>query len=85
MIGRRLVFLVCMAIFLVLVIPAGIGSSLQMVVVVRFFGAIFGAALVSNSPGAIGDISRMEHRALVFSIWSLGPMQGPVIGQSHDL
>ena len=36
--------------------------------------------MISNSPGTISDISREETRALSFSIWSIGPINGPVIG-----
>lgn len=36
--------------------------------------------MISNAPGTVSDISREEYRALAFSIWSLGPMNGPVVG-----
>ena len=95
MYGRRVVFLTSMTLFILLVIPTGIGSSLAEVVAARFFGAFFAAALITNAPGALGiyqseefsnidkptgtlgDISRDEHRALIFSIWSIGPLNGP--------
>ncbi|MCJ1331935.1 hypothetical protein MMC10_008627 [Thelotrema lepadinum] len=80
MCGRRIVFLISMTLFIVLVIPTGIGSSLAEVVAARFFGALFAAALITNAPGTLGDISRDEHRALIFSIWSIGPFNGPVAG-----
>jgi MFS family permease len=36
--------------------------------------------MISNAPGTVNDIVDEEHRALAFSIWSIGPMNGPVIG-----
>ena len=80
MYGRRPVYLAGMLIFLVLLIPCGIGTSLVEVLVVRFFGAAAGSALIANAPGSIGDISNERNRGLVFSIWSIGPLNGPVFG-----
>ncbi len=42
--------------------------------------ACFGAAMIANAPGTVSDISDEAHRALAFSIWSIGPMNGPVTG-----
>ncbi len=36
--------------------------------------------MISNSPGTVADITNETYRALAFSIWSLGPMNGPVTG-----
>ena len=42
--------------------------------------ALAGAAMISNSPGTVADITTETYRALAFSIWSIGPMNGPVTG-----
>jgi MFS family permease len=42
--------------------------------------AMFGAVMVSNSAGTVVDISTEESRALVMSLWSIAPMNGPVTG-----
>jgi MFS family permease len=42
--------------------------------------ALAGSAAIANSPGTISDIVDDDHRALAFSIWSLGPLNGPVFG-----
>ncbi|KAK6086921.1 MFS transporter [Seiridium cupressi] len=78
--GRRPVYCVCMAIFTILVIPTCVATSLAEIIVVRFFGAVFGAAMVSNSAGTVVDISTEETRALVMSLWSIAPINGPVTG-----
>ncbi|RFU35478.1 hypothetical protein B7463_g910, partial [Scytalidium lignicola] len=42
--------------------------------------AVAGAAMISNAPGTVSDIVHENYRALAFSIWSIGPMNGPVTG-----
>ena len=77
--GRRPIYIVAMFLFMVLVIPCGIATSLPEVLVVRFFGAVAGSAMIANSPGTVSDIVGEKYRALAFSIWSLGPFNGPVV------
>lgn len=36
--------------------------------------------MIANAPGSVGDIIGDEYRALAFSIWSIGPLNGPVLG-----
>ena len=80
MFGRRPVYIVSMFLFMILIIPCGLASSLPEVVIVRFFGAIAGSAMIANSPGTLADITTDEYRALAFSIWSIGPLNGPTFG-----
>ncbi|MCJ1475105.1 hypothetical protein MMC13_003765 [Lambiella insularis] len=78
--GRRPVYMISMLLFTLLVIPCGLATSLAEVLVVRFFGALAASAMIANSPGTISDITTDEYRALAFSIWSIGPLNGPVLG-----
>ncbi len=39
-----------------------------------------GSAMVANSPGTLSDIVNDDYRALAFSIWSIGPFNGPTFG-----
>ncbi|PGH27592.1 hypothetical protein AJ80_00834 [Polytolypa hystricis UAMH7299] len=80
MYGRKPVTIACLFIFTILIIPCGIGNSITDILVVRFFGALAGSAMISCSPGSVADMVDDEHRALAFSIWSLGPLNGPVFG-----
>lgn len=41
---------------------------------------MMGSCMISNAPGTIADISDEAHLALAFSIWGIGPMNGPVFG-----
>lgn len=80
MYGRRPIYLISMALFTILVLPCALAQNLEAILVTRFFGALAGSAMISNAPGTVGDIVSDEYRALAFSIWSIGPMNGPVIG-----
>lgn len=76
MYGRRPVYLIAVFAFVVLVIPCGLAQDLPSILVVRFFGAIAGSAMISNAPGTVSDIVSDDYRALAFSVWSIGPMNG---------
>lgn len=78
--GRRPVYLVCQTAWMILVIPGGVANSLKTIITMRFFCAMFGAAMISNGPGTLVDITRPEVLALVMSIWSIAPLNGPVTG-----
>ncbi|KXJ90242.1 major facilitator superfamily domain-containing protein [Microdochium bolleyi] len=78
--GRRPVYIVCMTCFTLLVIPCCVATSLAEIIVVRFFCAVFGSVMVSNAAGTVVDISTEEYRALVMSLWSIAPMNGPTTG-----
>lgn len=80
MYGRRPVYIASMFAFMVLIIPCGIGTSLAEVLVVRFFGAVAGSAMIANAPGTVSEIVTDEYRALALSIWSIGPLNGPTFG-----
>lgn len=79
--GRRPVYIISMFLFVILIIPCGLATSLAEVLVVRFFGAVAGSAMIANAPGTISDITNDEYRALAFSIWSIGPLNGPVVSE----
>ncbi|KAA6411574.1 MAG: MFS multidrug transporter [Lasallia pustulata] len=78
--GRRPVYMCSMFFFMLLIIPCGLATSLAEVLVVRFFGAVAGSAMIANAPGSVSDIVNDEYRALAFSIWSIGPLNGPTFG-----
>ncbi len=79
MYGRRPIYIAALGGFIVFVIPCAVATNIETILVTRFFGAFCAAAMISNAPGTVNDIVDEEHRALAFSIWSIGPMNGPVI------
>lgn len=80
MYGRRPIYVAALGGFVIFVIPCAVAQNIATILVARFFGAFCAAAMISNAPGTVNDIVDEEHRALAFSIWSIGPMNGPVIG-----
>jgi MFS family permease len=76
MYGRRPIYLVAIVMFGLLTIPCALAPNLEAILISRFFGAIAGSAMISNAPGTVNDIVLEKHRALAFSIWSIGPMNG---------
>lgn len=62
--GRRPVYLLCLSVSAVLIIPCALAESLAGIIVVRFFGALFGAVMICNGAGTIADISTEDDRAL---------------------
>ena len=47
--------------------------------------AAFGAAMVSNSPGTVVDISDHQFISVGMSLWSVAPLNGPVTGVRYTL
>lgn len=78
--GRRRVYLLCMTVSALLVLPCALATSLAEIIVVRFVGAVFGAVMICNGAGTIADISTEENRARFMSWWSIAPLNGPVTG-----
>ena len=75
--GRRPVYIIAMFFFAIFIIPCATATSMVAIIAIRFFGAVAGSAMIANAPGSIGDIIGDEYRALAFSIWSIGPLNGP--------
>ena len=46
----------------------------------KIFSALVGSVTLSNAPGSLGDIFNEDQRTLAFSLYSLAPMNGPVLG-----
>ncbi|KAL9572933.1 hypothetical protein ACKAV7_002618 [Fusarium commune] len=78
--GRQKVYIVCLTVWALLILPCALATSLTEIIVVRFFGAVFGAAMISNSPGTIVDISDPDYLAAAMSMWSIAPLNGPSTG-----
>lgn len=78
MYGRRIIYIYAMALFIIFVIPCAVAENIDTILAARFLGAFCASAMISNAPGSVNDIVDEEHRALAFSIWSIGPMNGPV-------
>ncbi|KAL7932455.1 major facilitator superfamily domain-containing protein [Trichoderma chlorosporum] len=78
--GRQRVYLLCFSVWAILTIPCAIGPSLTTVITVRFLGGLFGAAMLSNAPGTVVDITKPEYLSLGMSVYCVAPLNGPVLG-----
>ncbi|KAG6028457.1 hypothetical protein E4U41_000665 [Claviceps citrina] len=78
--GRRRVYIVCLLVWAVLIVPCGLAKSLTTIIVVRYIGAFFGAVMISNSPGSVVDVSNPDYLARSMSLFSIAPLNGPVTG-----
>ncbi|GAB0134609.1 hypothetical protein EsDP_00002974 [Epichloe bromicola] len=78
--GRQPVYIVCLVLWAVLIVPCGLAQSLTTIIVVRFFGAFFGAVMISNAPGTVVDVSNPDYLARSISLFSVAPLNGPVTG-----
>ncbi|RAH45452.1 MFS transporter [Aspergillus brunneoviolaceus CBS 621.78] len=78
--GRKPVSVGCLAIFTIMIIPCAVSKNLASLIVCRFIGALFGSVMISTAPGMVADISHDDQRALAMSIWSIGSLNGPVVG-----
>lgn len=80
MYGRRPIYLIAVTMFVILILPCALAKNIESILITRFFGAFAAAAFISNAPGSVNDIVIEKYRGLAFSVWSIGPMNGPVFG-----
>ncbi|KAG6048904.1 hypothetical protein E4U39_006801 [Claviceps sp. Clav50 group G5] len=78
--GRQKVYMVCLLLWAVLIVPCGLAKSLTTIIVVRFIGAFFGAVMISNAPGTVVDVSNPDYLARSLSLFAVAPLNGPVTG-----
>lgn len=60
MYGRRPVYIIALGLFVIFVLPCALAENIATILVVRFIGAFCAAAMISNAPGTINDISDEE-------------------------
>ncbi|KAF4120758.1 Sugar (and other) transporter [Geosmithia morbida] len=78
--GRTPVYHTCNPLFVVFTIGCAVASNPGMMLAFRFFSGFFGVAVVTCGSGTICDLMPPERRGRAMSIWSVGPLLGPVIG-----
>ncbi|OQE77396.1 hypothetical protein PENNAL_c0062G10490 [Penicillium nalgiovense] len=78
--GRRPVYLVSVLLFGLLTLPVALANNIEAVLISRFFGGFFGGTMIASAPGSVTDVTDDQYRALALSCWSLGTMNGPVLG-----
>ncbi|KAF3173381.1 hypothetical protein TWF225_009832 [Orbilia oligospora] len=80
MYGRRRLYMICMAIFILLSIPLCLAKNITTIIAVRFLTACAGAVTLANGPGTLADIFKPEDRSTAFAVFAIAPMNGPSFG-----
>jgi DHA2 family multidrug resistance protein len=79
-IGRKRLFLICVAGFVGSSALCGTAFSLEEMVVFRVLQGAFGAALAPLSQSVIIDINPRERQGQAMAVWGAGIMVAPIIG-----
>lgn len=77
--GRKPIYLFSMAVFVITVIPTALAKNYAGILIPRFISGIGSAAFITITAGSVNDVVRPKYRALAISIWSIGPINGPVL------
>src|SRR3546814_13109603 len=80
-IGRRELFLGAVAGFIVASMACGAAQSLEQMVAFRFLQGIFAAFIGPLSPSVMLDINPPERHPRPVSLWGLGFLIGPRLGE----
>ncbi|KAI7654416.1 MFS general substrate transporter [Hortaea werneckii] len=80
MYGRIPVYIVCNILFEIFTIACAVSSSLNQLIVFRFFAGCFGVCPVTLGGASISDLMDQDKRGVAMSLFGMGPLLGPVIG-----
>ncbi len=78
--GRKNLFLFCVAGFTATSMLCGIATGLGEMVVFRLLQGVFGAGLVPLSQAVLLDINPPEKHGQAMALWGVGVMLGPILG-----
>lgn len=79
--GRRPIYLLSVLLFGILILPVALAKNIEAILISRFFNGFFGGTMIASAPGSVTDVTDDQYRALALSCWSLGTMNGPVLGE----
>jgi MFS family permease len=78
--GRRHIYIISVLLFALFILPVALAENIETILISRFFGGFFGGTMIASAPGSVTDVTDDQYRALALSFWSLGTMNGPVLG-----
>lgn len=78
--GRRPVYLITAAIFMLFTLGAGFSQSIASFCVCRWFAGLAGSPVLAVGAGSIADLWLRERRATTTSLWALSPFAGTALG-----
>lgn len=79
--GRVILYNTTNILFLVFTVMCALSQQPSMLLVFRFLSGFVGVAGQTIGSGTIADIMPREKRGKAVSIWSVGPILGPLIGK----
>jgi multidrug resistance protein len=77
--GRRTIYLVSFALFVLWSIVSAISTSIGMLIVMRILGGGAAASVQAVGAGTIADIWESRERGRAMGIFYLGPLMGPLL------
>ncbi|KAI1939915.1 hypothetical protein LOZ58_005691 [Ophidiomyces ophidiicola] len=77
--GRRTIYIVSFALFILWSILSAIASSISMLIVMRMLGGGASASVQAVGAGTIADIWEVKERGRAMGIFYLGPLCGPLL------
>lgn len=78
--GRRIVYLLSIAIFTVLNVGCALAPNITALSILRLASGVAGSVGPSLGASSIGDMFRPGERGKAQSVYSFGPVMGPVLG-----
>src|SRR5438132_564559 len=78
--GRKRLFLVCSALFVVSSFASGIAPDLTTLVIARIFQGLGGGPIIPLSQAILWEIFPFHQRGMAMAVWGLGFIFGPILG-----
>ena len=78
--GRRPIYLVSWAAFVIWLIPCAVAHNIQTLLVGRFFNGVCGSAFMSVAGGTVGDLFSGNDLGLPMMLYTAAPFVGPELG-----
>ena len=78
--GRRPIYIVSFALFLIWIIPCAVAKNIATELVARFINGLVGAAFLSVAGGTVGDMFSRNELQAPMMIYTASPFLGPEVG-----
>ncbi|KAI9877664.1 MAG: hypothetical protein M1830_003183 [Pleopsidium flavum] len=78
--GRRPIYIVSFALFLIWIIPCAVAQNIQTMLIARFIDGLAGSAFLSVAGGTVGDLFVRSELQAPMMIYTASPFLGPEIG-----
>lgn len=78
--GRRNIYIVSFAIFLIWLIPCAVAKNIQTMLICRFFNGLSGSAFLSVAGGTVGDLFARHELGAPMMFYTVSPFIGPEVG-----